>query len=189
MKKFSGPLARRYGTALFESLRDLFIDQKNQFELASEKIAILAKVLNKKAILIFKNQTLDFKIKQTCVENMLFILINDKKSNFYKILFDFLSVVIKNQRIDVIQPIFDFYFKLSDKYLDIVRSSIISANNLSAESIKEIESTILKTVQKNVVFSNYVDESLQSGFLVKIGSVDIDASLKSFLLKLQESVH
>lgn len=188
MKKLSGPLARRYGTALFDSLHGLFSNQKDAFETASKNVMDLANSLNKQTRHILKNQTLDFALKQKCIHEILMFTLKNAPEKLYKILFEFLSLVIKNGRIDFIQQIFAFYFQLSDKYLGIVRANIISANTLTPESSQIIESVISNTVDKKIVFSNYVDESLQAGFLVKIGSVDIDTSLKSFLSKLQESV-
>lgn len=190
MKKFSGSLSRRYGTALFESLKDSFIENKTALENASDTITVLSNILNKTVVQFFKNQTLDTETKNKILEQLLTSLISDKNSKFYHIMFEFLSLIIKNQRIDVIHSIFDFYCKLSDEYLGIVRSSVVSAEPLSKDVLNDIESAVKNNItQKKIVFSNFVDESLQSGFLLKIGSVDIDSSLKSFLSKLQESVH
>lgn len=190
MKKFSGSLSRRYGTALFESISDIFTAKKNDFENASDTIRLLSTILNKNVVQFFKNPTLNAETKNKILEQILASLISDKSSKFYHIMFDFLSIIIKNQRMDVIHPILEFYSKLSDQYLGIVRSSVVSAKPLSKDALNDIESAVINSIkQKKVVFSNFVDESLQSGFLLKIGSVDIDASLKSFLSKLQESVH
>jgi F0F1-type ATP synthase delta subunit len=198
MEKFSGPLSRRYGTALFESLKDALGTNRAEFETISNTIRHISKEIDKKTINIFKNQSLPLKAKQDLLEEFLKITIGKDwipqssrgmtEDSMYKLLFNFMLTVIKNKRFGLIHHIFDFYSKQSDAYLDIVRASIVSARPMSKDTAHQFESSISQHLKKKVVFSNFIDESLQCGFLLQIGSMNIDASLKSVFAKLKMSL-
>lgn len=190
MEKFSGPLSRRYGTALFESLKELFQD-KQDFIQANDFIQKFSSVFTKKVLKSFQTHTLSIEQKQELLATLFGAIKSETDYSSEKLekhLFNFFLTILKNKRTAYIPYIFNYYFNQSDAYLNIVRAQIVSATPMTAESLTQFEQNIANNVQKKIVFSNDIDESLKCGFVVKIGSTHIDASLKSFLTKLTEAV-
>ncbi len=189
MEKFSGPLARRYGTALFETLRDLFQNKTEELIKANDFIQEISYCFSKKTIKTFQNQSLTLNQKNELLQTVL----NSRTQKLAaqklnEVVFNFFATIIEHKRIAYVPYILDFYFKQSDAYLGIIRADIVSAKPMSSEALEELKENITSNVQKKVVFSNLIDDSLKCGLLIKIGSTHIDASLKSFLTKLNAAV-
>ena len=74
----------------------------------------------------------------------------------------------------------------ADEHLGIVRSTFVSARALQEQDAKDLEKHLQKTLNKQIVFNAEVDETLKSGFIIKLGHMNIDASFKSRINKLKE---
>ena len=74
----------------------------------------------------------------------------------------------------------------SDEYLDIARATFISARPIREQDSKDFEASLQQVLNKKIVFKTELDESLKSGFIVKLGHTNIDASFKARLNSLKE---
>ncbi|MES2613853.1 MAG: ATP synthase F1 subunit delta [Bdellovibrionota bacterium] len=183
MNKYSGALARRYGTALFEILVG---SSKNQDEFAKHvaDIRLIWSFCSKKTIRYFliasltdeeRVQTLELFLKNIFLENQL----SPEISSFLKLL-------LQNKRFREVKPIFYFFLSRSDEYLGIARATIISARPIQAFHVNDFEVSLKQVLNKKIVLKTELDESLKSGFIVKLGHTNIDASFKARLNGLKD---
>ncbi len=187
MSKHSGALARRYGTALFETLVD-FSNNKTDFEKAVDIVREISLIFSKNVVSFFLLPSLTHDEKFQILE---FLLQNYFKNNKFsdengKNIISFLKLIIVNHRLHDIQPIFSFFLTRADEYLEIARATVISARTVQLHEAKEFEATIQSVLHKKIVLKSETDESLKAGFVVKLGHINIDASFKARLNSLKE---
>ncbi len=187
MKKFSGPLARRYGTALF----DCAFDASNKgdstaFEQFVESSRILLSFFNKKMTSFFTNPTLSLEEKIILLDIVL-----DKVFEHKKIppeLSGFLKLMLENHRFSELHAALKNFLLRADEQSGIARATIISASSFKDDGTTEFTSVLHSVLNKKIILETEVDESLLSGFIIKVGNTNVDASLRSRLLNLKESL-
>ena len=190
MKKHSGALARRYGTALYQSIIESI--EKNgadYFENVSRSVRLLLSGLNKKVISFFSNPSLTFEEKKIILSDLLDLIFKVDNSSAPTELKSFLILLIDNDRFSEIIPILNFFLKKSDEFLGITRATIISYRPLAGSELSIFSDELTASLKKKVIMSQEVDASLRSGFVLKIGNVNIDASLRARLNSLKESLN
>lgn len=187
MKKFSGPLSRRYGTALFESVKNQKnVDTKEFVERIASEAKLFIKHLQKEAVLLFINPLLSLSDKNELLDSYLQVLGSGHK--FSKEMVSFLKLLIANSRFQVAAPILEFFLKKAEEFLGVVEAVIVSPRPLSEAEMQEFKRVLVQVMSKKIIFSNEIDPSLLSGFVIKIENVVIDASLKLRLSNLKEFI-
>ncbi|RDB37292.1 ATP synthase F1 subunit delta [Spirobacillus cienkowskii] len=187
MKKFSGSLARRYGTALFECA----VEASNKvdssiFDNFVEISSALLVQCDKNMTSYFANPTLSFEEKIKLLDEILNkILMGSKISSEFR---EFLKIVIANHRFSELTSILKYFLAKADEYRGITRAKIVSAKKLEESSVTDFSDALHNVLNKKVLLETEIDESLRSGFIIKIGNTNVDASLRSRLLNLKESL-
>lgn len=187
MNKFSGPLARRYGTALFECALDA--SRKGDSSVFNDFVdtaRILAAFFTRKMTGFFVNPTLTANEKVELLNSVLDKVIDGGKvpSEFN----EFLKLMIENHRFAEIQGVLKYFLLKADEHLGVARASLTSATKLNDSGMTEFSSVLQAVLNKKVILEAKVDESLRSGFIIKVGNTNVDASLRSRLLNLKESL-
>ncbi len=187
MKKFSGPLARRYGTALFECA----IDASNKvdsaaFEQFVEYSRVLLSFFDKKMTSFFANHTLSLDEKIILLDIVLEKVFEHKK--IPSELSGFLKLMLENHRFSELQAVLKNFLLRADEHSGIARATIISASSFEDGGTAEFTSVLHSVLNKKIILETEVDESLRSGFIIKVGNTNVDASLRSRLLNLKESL-
>ena len=104
---------------------------------------------------------------------------------------DYLRLVIHNRREAYIRSIYLMYQELYRELKQIAQVRIITAMELNEEAIGKIKSLILQKAGQEVEFIHEVDPSIIGGFIVRVDSMQLDASvnkeLKLLRLKLLNS--
>lgn len=67
-----------------------------------------------------------------------------------------------------------------------MRGQIKSANPMAAAEVAELEKTLSQAMGRTVVFECETEPQLRAGMVIKIGTRQIDASLKTRLSNLKE---
>jgi F-type H+-transporting ATPase subunit delta len=187
MKKFSGPLARRYGTALFECAIDASTkDGSIAFDQFVESSRVLLSLFDKKMTSFFVNPTLSLDEKISLLDTVL-----DKVFVHKKIpseLSGFLKLMLENHRFSELQSVLKNFLLRADEHSGIARATIISASALKDAGTADFTSVLHSVLNKKIILETEVDESLRSGFIIKVGNTNVDASLRSRLLNLKESL-
>ena len=98
---------------------------------------------------------------------------------------NFVRVVAGNRRLFVLpEMIRAFKTKLSESRGE-TEAQVTVAQKLSADQIKQLKATLKSVVGKDVALDMAVDPSLLGGMIVKVGSRQIDTSIKTKLSSLK----
>ena len=100
----------------------------------------------------------------------------------------FLTLLFEKRRFPYLSSINDFYQQLADELKGIARASLVSATELSSETVEKIRKTLSQRVNKEIVLEVEQDPSLIGGIVTRIGDLVLDGSIKTQLLNMRESL-
>jgi len=100
----------------------------------------------------------------------------------------FLLLLFDKGRIGFVESINDFYQKLADELKGVARASLVSATELSSETVEKIRGALSKMTGKDVELEVEQDPTLIGGIVTKIGDLVLDGSIKTQLLNMRESL-
>ena len=100
----------------------------------------------------------------------------------------FLLLIFDKGRIGFIGSINDYYQKLADELKGVARASLVSAIDLSAETVEKIRVALSKKTQKDIILAVEQDPELIGGIITKIGDLVWDGSIKTQLINMRESL-
>ena len=110
------------------------------------------------------------------------------KVGISKIVASFLFLLFDKGRFDFLNDINEFYQKLADELKGVLRASLVSASELSSETVEKIRTTLSKRTGKDIILQVEQDPSLIGGIVSRIGDLVLDGSIKSQLLNMRESL-
>jgi len=110
------------------------------------------------------------------------------KVGISKIVASFLLLLFDKGRFEFINDINEFYQKLADELKGVLRASLVSASELSSETVEKIRATLSKRTGKDILLQVEQDPSLIGGIVSRIGDLVLDGSIKSQLLNMRESL-
>jgi F-type H+-transporting ATPase subunit delta len=110
------------------------------------------------------------------------------KVGISKIVSSFLLLLFDKGRFDFLSDINDFYQKLADELKGVLQASLVSASELSSETVEKIRTTLSKRTGKDIILQVEQDSSLIGGIVSRIGDLVLDGSIKSQLLNMRESL-
>jgi F-type H+-transporting ATPase subunit delta len=110
------------------------------------------------------------------------------KVDISKIVASFVLLLFDKGRFDFLSDINEFYQKLADELKGVLRASLVSASELSSETVEKIRTTLSKKTGKDIILQVEQDPSLIGGIVSKIGDLVLDGSIKSQLLNMRESL-
>jgi F-type H+-transporting ATPase subunit delta len=91
-------------------------------------------------------------------------------------------------RFGYLSSINDFYQKLADELEGIARASLVSATELSSETVDKIRNTLSDKTGKDIILEVEQDPGLIGGIVTRIGDLVLDGSIKTQLLNMRESL-
>ena len=177
MKKSSGNIIRRYAKALFESAHS-----QEKVQLVSEEAQNWAEVFKPDMISFFVNPGVSQAIKKEMLRE-----ICDAQAST-ELLRNFFHMLVDNDRFVFVAEILHDVVKKCDEFLQIARIEMVTASPLSPEEGEGFRAALADSLKKQVVLSFKVDASLRAGCIVKIANTLVDASLRSRLQSLKESL-
>jgi len=98
---------------------------------------------------------------------------------------NFIRVVAKNRRLSAMQDMLPAFRKLVAEHRGEATADVTVAQKLTAAQEKELKSALKGVVGKDVAINATVDPSILGGMIVKVGSRQIDTSLKTRLSSLK----
>ncbi|MGD9106652.1 MAG: ATP synthase F1 subunit delta [Desulfobacterales bacterium] len=110
------------------------------------------------------------------------------KVNISKVMASFLLLLFDKGRFGFLSDINEFYKKLADELKGVVRASLVSATELSSETVDKIRTTLSKRTGKDIILEVEQDPSLIGGIVSRIGDLVLDGSIKTQLLNMRESL-
>lgn len=98
---------------------------------------------------------------------------------------NFLSLVTKNRRLFAVRDMIAAYRDIVAAERGETTAQVTSAVKLSSAQIAQLKAAIKQKLKTDVTIDAQVDESLLGGLLVKVGSRQIDTTLRSKLNNLK----
>jgi F-type H+-transporting ATPase subunit delta len=111
-----------------------------------------------------------------------------EKLNLSTVVTSFLLLLFEKGRIGFLNDINAYYQKLADELKGISRAELVSATELSTESVKKIRESLSKMTGRAVILNTTQDPSLIGGVITKIGDFVLDGSVKTQLSNMKESL-
>ena len=98
---------------------------------------------------------------------------------------NFLRLVARNRRLVAVPQMIRAFREIAAEARGETAAEVTSAHALSAEQERELKAALKSVVGKDVTVKVTVDPSLLAGLIVKVGSRQIDTSLKTKLNSLK----
>jgi F-type H+-transporting ATPase subunit delta len=170
--------ARRYAKALLSLAQETSEEEAIGAEL-NQIAAVLAEPSIAKILAL---PTLPLKARRDIVEQL--ITAAAPKA----VVGNFLRVLAENDRLSVFADIENGYQTLLEKLFGRVRATVKSASELSEDELKSIVDAFSKKTQRTVIPMVEIDPELLGGVSVEIEGRVYDASLKTQLRRISESL-
>ncbi|KGF69682.1 ATP synthase F0F1 subunit delta [Hoeflea sp. BAL378] len=110
------------------------------------------------------------------------------KANITGLVGNFLKVVARNRRLFAMPQIIRSYHETVARERGEVNADVKTAHALSAAQEKELMAALSSVTGKTVTLNVTVDASLLGGLIVKIGSRQVDSSLRTKLSTLKHTL-
>jgi F-type H+-transporting ATPase subunit delta len=94
---------------------------------------------------------------------------------------NFLQVVARNRRLFAVPGMIRAFREIAARHRGEVTADVVSAHDLTPAQEQELKATLRAVAGKDVTIALKVDPSILGGLVVKIGSRQIDTSLKTKL--------
>lgn len=126
-------------------------------------------------------------ISRIALENIIHDLTKKLKTNSH--LVDFLIILAKSRRLNLIEKVYQKLEELVKKDQNILQVEIISAKKLKADQLAHTKK-LLKEQYPNseIEIQQTIKEDIIGGIVIKIGSFVIDTSIKSQLSSIYSDV-
>ena len=111
-----------------------------------------------------------------------------EKLELSKMMKTFLLLLFDKRRIGFVNDINRFYQILADEFRGIARASLVSAAELSEETVEKIRMSLSKMTGKDVRLEIEQDAGLIGGIVTRIGDLVLDGSIRTQLLNMRESL-
>ena len=110
------------------------------------------------------------------------------KLGLSKAMQSFLLLLFDKGRFGFLSTINDFYQKLAYELKGIARASLVSASELSSETIEKIRVALSDRTGKDIILEVEQDPSLIGGIVTRLGDLVLDGSIRTQLLNMRESL-
>ena len=107
------------------------------------------------------------------------------KDNFSNTLKNFITVLVKRKRLDILPYICNLYKKEKNRLAGITTGVLKLANSVDKNIVAEIEKRLSGKLGKTSKLRTVIEPELIGGFNIKIDGREIDGSLAGELRKLQ----
>jgi F-type H+-transporting ATPase subunit delta len=111
-----------------------------------------------------------------------------EKVNPSPVIKSFMLLLFDKGRFVFLRDVSDFYQKLADELKGVARASLISATELSPETIEKIRKSLSERTKMDIKLDVEQDPGLIGGIVTKIGDLVLDGSIKTQLLNMRESL-
>ena len=173
------PAAKRYATALFELARHN--QQENDVNRQLQNVKDIIQNSNELKKFI-KSPTFPPKQKINAIKEII------KKIKCQKIVENFILVITKNRRLNIIEDIINAYQNQIIRQKNQINAEIITANKIKQKNIDEISKIIEKNTNKKPVIKTNINPEIIGGIIVRVGSQMFDNSIQTKLQKLKNNM-
>ena len=172
-------IARRYAKALL-----LISKEDGQTDSYQKELSGFAELMEKDEAL---NQAVTNPLYEASARRNVLQTVIDKL-DISSTMRSFLLLLFDKGGIGFISAIDDFYKKLADELSGIGRAIVISATDLSEETVERIRAALSQKTNKDIVLQVEKDPELIGGIVTKIGDLVWDGSIKTQLSNMRETL-
>ena len=173
-------VSRRYAKSLMAvvlerkaSIEETLADLENAAVFLEEQPRILE---------LFKNPKLPMAERSASLERIL------TASRLKPLNQNFLRLLLRKQRIDILGGIVEEFRALADAQAGIIRAAVTSAAPLTDAVVELIRSRLATRFGKQVILSLAVEPELIGGLVVRVGSLMFDGSIRSQFKAMQSQL-
>jgi F-type H+-transporting ATPase subunit delta len=176
---FSNSTSKSYALALYELSKE-----SSEIDKTEQNMIDLNKLLNTSQE--FKEVIFNPIVTKNEKKNII-VKIADQ-NNFSKTLKNFVAFVADKNRLFFLDKIIEGFLNLVSKNKGELKAKIISSKQLSKEEQKDIENQLSKNFQSPLNIDYRHDPELIAGLIIQVGSIMVDASIKTKLKKLENNM-
>lgn len=100
----------------------------------------------------------------------------------------FLSILLENERFDLISDLREAMQGLKDERMNIVAIEVTTAMQIDSKTIGKLQSLFSSVTGKNIRLSMKVDPSIIGGVVAKVGSTIYDGGISTHLMRMKEKI-
>ena len=97
-----------------------------------------------------------------------------------------IKLLMNNRRIDLFDDVSKSFTVLYNDHVGNQEVILTTASQVESNKLKEIENKVKQLTSKNVNLTNHIDENIVGGFVLRVGDLQYNASLKDQLKKLEQ---
>ena len=173
-----GLISQRYAKALFRYAKELGVE-----ELVYEKMKLFLE--NYEAYPDLQKALLNPVLSPRDKELLLSTAIGIEPGEAY---IRAIRLLIKNHRESYLRTIAFIYEDIYLKANGIIRVNIITAQELAPAVMEKIQKLVTEHTSRQVEFSSSIDPQIIGGFILKIGSEQLDASVRKELKQIRSAL-
>lgn len=162
-------VALRYASSLFELAQEERKIERYEADLALVKNIICS---DEEVLSFFMHFNVDKKAKKETIDKAF----NDSLSVY---VLNFIKLLIDKNRMGSLPEIIQTYHSLTNDYLGIKEGMLYSSMPIEEQEIKKLEHVLSTKMNKKIVLTPKIDESLIGGIKVVIGNHVIDGTVKN----------
>lgn len=170
-------IAENYANSLFKVALDvdMIAETERQLDLLATMLQSSAKIAKYLTAKVNNNQE-----KQSLLKKLA------DQAGFTEILVNFLQLLVKNHRFDLLTEITDYFKKQVRNRQNIKQVEIIAAKRLSESELKLVTDFLSKQLEQELELVLKIDASLLGGVVIKYDSNYIDYSISGALGKIKK---
>ena len=111
-----------------------------------------------------------------------------KKAKLHKLTANFLSTLVANRRLNILEAAIEAFSSESAKRRGAVEVNVETAQDLSAKQLKALQDALKKGTGADVSLKAKVEPGILGGMVVTVGSQMIDDSVRGKLERLKQSM-
>ena len=176
---FSNSTSKSYAIALYELSKE-----NSELDKVEDEMKKLNKLLYSSAD--FKEMILNPMVAKDDKKNVIFKIAdqNDFSETFKK----FLGFIAIKNRLFFFGKIIESFLNLVSNNKGELKAKLVSSKKLSIEEQKKIQSELSKYFESPLNIDYKYDPDLIAGLIIQVGSVMVDASIKTKLKKLEKNM-
>jgi F-type H+-transporting ATPase subunit delta len=172
-------VAKRYAKALFAVGKE-----ESALDAYGETFTVLQELFGKQPDVMdaLTNPQYPLDIREKVAEQL------GKATGAPQIMTNFLRLVVKKRRANVLPEIIEVFQGMVDADRNISRGTAITAVALDDKLKMKVQATLEKITGKKIILSTQVDPAIIGGIIAKVGDLVLDGSIKSQIAGLRESI-
>ncbi len=176
---FSNSTANSYALALYELSKE-----NSSLDLVGQEMNSLYKLLSESVD--FKEMILNPMVQKEDKQNIIYQIAD--KNKFSEITKKFLGFVSIKNRLFFLEKIIVSFLNLISTSKGELKARLISSKELSVDEKEKIQEELSKDFKSTLNVDYKYDPNLIGGLIIQIGSVMVDASIKTKLKKLEKNM-